>query len=166
MQHRSTSLRSRSIQATLQCLERGDPDPGRSKPLRSYILFVLVLLVASGCEPATFTEVQDEVLTPSCAFEGCHSAFLPERDLDLSAASSYDALVNVAAEEPGYQLVVPGEPDQSLLYTVLLGDVFGNGEDQERTLEKMPPGLDDDAGLSQQQLAAVRSWIADGAQNN
>ena len=110
--------------------------------------------------------MQQDILTPGCAVDGCHSDFLPERDLDLSEGTSYSALVNVAAVEPGHLLVVPGEPDESLLYTVLLGDLFGNGEDQPATLDQMPPRVGNTAGLSQQQLSAVRSWIADGAQNN
>ena len=50
-------------------------------------------------------------------------------------------MVNVAAEESGYTLVVPGEPDQSVMYLVLENEIFGDGEDQPATLGKMPPRL-------------------------
>ncbi len=126
----------------------------------------LVALSCAACEPATLSELQDGILTPSCAAEGCHGSFLPERDLDLSEGNSYGALVNVSAQESGYTLVVPGEPDQSLLYLTLENEFYGDGEDQPATLGKMPPRLPGTAGLSNADRAAIRSWIADGAMDN
>jgi len=126
--------------------------------LRSSALIILFVLLGSGCEPATLSELQEDILTPSCALEGCHSTFLPARDLDLSVGVSYAALVDVPAQEPGYTLVVPGDPEGSLLYQVLLDDIA--------TVGQMPPRVGNSAGLSQQYKAAVRSWIADGAQDN
>jgi|GEM_PF-6923111 len=75
-------------------------------------------------------------------------------------------MVNVAAEESGYTLVVPGEPDQSVMYLVLKNEIFGDGEDQPATLGKMPPRLSKSYGLSSSQRSVMRSWIADGALDN
>jgi len=126
----------------------------------------LVALLFGACEPATLTELQDEILTPTCAAEGCHGSFLPERDLDLTEGNSYGALVNVPAQEGSYTLVVPGEPDESLLYLALENEFYGDGEDQPATLGKMPPRVPGAAGLSSSERAAIRSWIADGAMDN
>ena len=134
--------------------------------MRALVAPALLLLLVTGCEPATLTELQEDIFTPSCALEGCHSDFLAGRDLNLSDGNSYSATVGVTAQEPNYTLVVPGDPDASLLYVVLLGDIFGDGEDQLPTLGQMPPRLGSDSGMTQQQQAAVRSWIADGAQDN
>ena len=132
------------------------------------ILFVALLAVwlCAACQSATFSEVQAEILTPSCAAEGCHSSFLPERGLDLSDGNAYAALVDVAAEEPDATLVVPGDPERSLLYTVLEVEAFGDGEDQPATLGLMPPRAVGAAGLSAAKQTMIRSWIADGAMNN
>lgn len=126
----------------------------------------LIVLSCGACEPATLTEIQDEILTPSCAAEGCHGSFLPERDLDLTEGSSYGALVNVPAQEGDYTLVVPGDPDESLLYLVLESDFYGDGDDQPATLGRMPPRVPGAPGLSNSQRSAIRSWIADGAMDN
>lgn len=126
----------------------------------------LLGVLGTACAPATFTEVQNEILTPSCAAEGCHSSFIPERGLDLSEGNSFDAMVNVTAQEAGYTLVVPGEPDQSLMYLVLENEIFGDGEEQPATLGKMPPRIPGSAGLSSSQRSVIRSWIADGAVDN
>ena len=138
----------------------------RTVLLRASALIILLVLLGSGCEPATLSELQEDILTPSCALEGCHSAFLPARDLDLSEGVSHAALVGVLAQEPGYTLVVAGDPERSLLYQVLLDDIYGDGEESAATLDQMPPRVGNSAGLSQQQKAAVRSWIVDGAQDN
>ena len=134
--------------------------------MRASALIILSVLLGSGCEPATLSELQEDILTPSCALEGCHSAFLPARDLDLSEGVSYEALVDAPSQEPGYTLVVPGDPERSLLYQVLLDDIYGDGEESAASLGQMPPQVGNSAGLSQQHKAAVRSWIADGAQDN
>jgi len=134
--------------------------------VRAVVIVTVLLLVGSACEPATLSEIQNDILTPSCAIEACHGSFQPARDLDLSVGVSHSAIVNVAAEEPDYVLVVPGSPEQSLMYQVLLDDIYSDGDDQPASLARMPPWVGNASGLSQQQLAAVRSWIADGAQDN
>ena len=128
----------------------------------STLLAVLFGLLAASCAPATLSEVQKEILTPSCAFESCHSEYLPERGLDLTEGNSFAAMVNVEAQESGYTLVVPDAPDQSLIYLVLENEVFGDGVDQPATLGKMPPSQ----VLSSSQRSMIRSWIADGAEDN
>ena len=147
-------------------LQRRERSAERTDVVRALAIVTLLLVMGSGCEPATLSEIQSDILTPTCAAEGCHGDFLAARDLDLSEGVSHGALVNVAAQEPGYVLVVPGDPEESLLYQVLLSDIYSDGDDQPVTLDRMPPRVGDVSGLSQQQLAAVRSWIADGAQDN
>ena len=110
-----------------------------------------------GCGgPATFKEVQSQVLTPSCTFAACHTA-AGAQGLVLDAPS-YSRLVNVKATGPdgGQVLVVPGHPDQSYLYEKLTKMKPAAGV-------QMPNGGDP---LPDAQLQLVHDWIAAGAMNN
>ena len=57
-------------------------------------------------------------------------------------------------EEAGKKLVVPGKPDESLLYLLLKGPVG--------SIDQMPQGSKLDAA----RVEAIRKWIADGAEDN
>jgi len=87
------------------------------------------LLTSPGCKKeegrADFEIIQDEILTPNCAFSGCHAstndATYTQHKLILSAGSSYDALMNKSPQHPtalsnGWLLVKPGEVDKSFLF--------------------------------------------------
>ncbi|MFN7142154.1 MAG: hypothetical protein ACK4YP_00135, partial [Myxococcota bacterium] len=87
---------------------------------------MLLLLIActsapkgdTGDAPApTLTQVQAEILTPSCAFSTCHGGGGGgAADLDLSDGRSHAELVGVeSTDAPGEILVVPGDPDASYL---------------------------------------------------
>lgn len=126
-----------------------------------FVLTSLVTVFALGCgsgdpvEP-TLTSIHDKIIQRSCNSEACHGGSTPEGDLDLSTAeSAYAALVGVTSDvEPTYTRVVQGDPDNSLLYMVLLGTVG--------SLDQMPPGF----ALAADEVEAVRQWIEDGAENN
>ncbi|AKF09581.1 hypothetical protein [Sandaracinus amylolyticus] len=92
-----------------------------------------------------------DVLAENCAGSGCHGASSPALGLDVVSAGARDRLVNVAATGCADRiLVVPGDPDASYL------------------LEKMESSTPECGGrmpllrgsLSDEQLAAVRTWIA------
>lgn len=113
----------------------------------------------------TWASIFDRVIVPECV--PCHNPeeefFLEQSALDLSTSQgAYDALVDAPAAgvecEGEGTLVVPGDPDASLLMPKLevrLDDtitVCGDG---------MPtPPLDP---LSQAQIDVIRQWITDGA---
>lgn len=124
--------------------------------------------VSGGCDssggntPApTLTQLQSSVFAGSCAISGCHgSGSSPAGNLKLSdPATSHASLVNqegTVVNEDGkvWLRVVPGQPENSLLYRVLQGKVG--------TVRQMPPGV----ALSADKVEAVRAWIAAGAKND
>ena len=125
------------------------------------MLLAALLVACSGDDPVelsttsappTLVDVQERVLTPSCAFSACHGSEGPKRGLDLSSVdASLEHLVDVPAEEEGWVRVVPGSPDDSMLLTVLEGPVG--------TAQQMPPGF----ALDADSIALVRAWIEAGA---
>ena len=98
----------------------------------------------------------------------CHTsnggATLPSGDLDLDPADTPSPYVNLLGANrdgvesplyPGYVYVVPGHPEQSLLFMKVDCDDPGAGA-------RMP--LDNYmGGLSVQQIALIYDWIAEGA---
>jgi glucose/arabinose dehydrogenase len=114
-----------------------------------------VFEVVSGCqieEPITFDRVYKEALAKDCA--PCHTAVV-SGGLDLkNANTAYAALIGKkAATEAceGRDRVVPGKPEQSLLYQkVAKVDLCG-------------PAMPMTMPLSDDQIALIRDWIAAGA---
>jgi hypothetical protein len=107
-------------------------------------------------ETATFTRVQNEVFTPSCALSGCHlgPASLAQEGLVLSG-NAYPNIVGVPANQNrSIFRVTPGKLANSYLWRKIspgAGTIVG---------EPMPQtGFISDA---QRQL--VRDWILLGAQ--
>ncbi len=111
----------------------------------------LLAAVLSACSPPMLSEVQEQVFTPSCVFSTCHDAANPERGMSLEAGESYASLVGAEAQESGWTRVVPGEPEQSLLYAVLGGPVGDT--------DAMPTSF----ALPSAEMELVRGWIAGGA---
>ena len=73
----------------------------------------------------TWTIIQDNILTPSCATSGCHAsasdANYIQHNLLLTSATAYDNLINIisknaAAKTAGLVRVKPGDYLSSLLY--------------------------------------------------
>lgn len=105
---------------------------------------------------ATFTRVQTEVFTPSCALIGCHDTIGQQQGLVLTAARAYGDTVNVAsAEMPSLRRVQPNDPQNSYLYR----KITGAGITGERMPLQLPP-------LSDDKIRLVRDWIRRGAPND
>lgn len=98
---------------------------------------------------ATFTLVQTQVLTPSCATVGCHAGGAYP---NLSPDRAYANLVG-AASSAGVSQVTVGDPGASYLMTKITGGPGMVGS-------RMPPGA---APLDSTRTALVRAWIERGA---
>lgn len=109
-----------------------------------------------GPDPtATFTRVQSEILTPSCALSGCHAGPSPQLGLDLGAGRSYANTVNVRAVESTRLRIAPGDADASYLVSKVRGDATITGS-------RMPPG----GALSPDQIQLLVDWVRRGAPND
>ncbi len=113
---------------------------------------------AAGAEAAqaTLGQVQSVVFDSSkyaCSSPSCHGG---KQALNLTAGKSYNALVNQGSTfAAGQTLVVPGEPESSVLYKILLGPVGKAG--------RMP---DNGVKASAGDIELVRDWIASGAKDD
>lgn len=139
--------------------------------MRSSLIWAILILAGcgelktptspgGGGEPvdpsATFTRVQSEIFTPTCASLGCHDTLGQQSQLVLSAGRAYASTVNVASVEmPQLQRVAPGDPANSYLYR----KITGAGITGERMPLQMPP-------LSDEKIRLVRDWIRRGAPND
>ena len=105
-----------------------------------------------GALQANFTSIQDNVFTPICTT--CHSGAGAPQGLRLDSANSYALLVGVASQEqPAFQRVAPGDPNDSYLIKKLEGTAGVGG--------RMPLG---GTPLAQADIDVIRQWITDGAQ--
>ena len=105
-------------------------------------------------EPATFTQIEEELIKLSCAFSSCHG--MGAGGLELNGEDDYDRLVNQPSYAvPSQILIVPGDIESSYFFHKL---VTGNNIDGDI----MAPNQ----GVSDYQEALLRSWISEGAQNN
>jgi hypothetical protein len=107
-----------------------------------------------------FHDIQSRLLTPGCAYSGCHDGQHPPY-LSLQSNVCYDNLLhakiqNSVADTIYKALVVPGKPDSSFLYIKITDPGAGEGDRMPQRLNK----------LQQNELDAVRSWIARGAPND
>ena len=140
--------------------------------MRSFALLIALLLLAacgelktptepgSGGDPidptATFTRVQNEIFTPTCAAIGCHDPLGQQSGMVLSAGRAYANTVNVASVEmPSLMRVRPSDPANSYLYR----KITGAGITGDRMPQSRPP-------LSDAQIKLVRDWIRRGAPND
>lgn len=120
----------------------------------------------------TLTSLQEKVFSPSCSFASCHGGNTPQSGLDhRTKESTFAGLVNKVARR-GYcsdagppaspvLLVVPGQPEQSLLMRKLTATqaelvMACQGGPMPKTSQMLP----------QEALDAIEQWIADGALNN
>lgn len=140
---------------------------------RATFLSLLFLLISTGCgelksptEPlggslppdptATFTRVQNEVFTPSCATIACHDPLGQQSQMVLTAGRAYESTVGVSSVEmPQLRRVAPNDPANSYLYR----KITGAGITGDRMPLNRPP-------LSDAQIALVRDWIRRGAPND
>jgi hypothetical protein len=139
--------------------------------MRARLIPLLTLLAAcgelksptdpgTGPEPidptATFTRVQNEVFTPSCALIGCHDTIGQQSQMVLTPGRAYTNTVNVTSVEmPSLRRVQPNDPTSSYLYR----KITGAGITGERMPLQLPPLPDD-------KIRLVRDWIRRGAPND
>ena len=141
-------------------------------PMRSTLICLALLLTACGnlesitgpdpgggdpIDPtATFTRVQNEVFTPTCARIGCHDTLGQQSQLVLTASRAYAETVNrPSVENPSLLRVAPNDPTNSYLYR----KITGAGITGDRMPQGAPP-------LSDAQIQLVRNWIRRGAPND
>jgi outer membrane protein assembly factor BamB len=121
---------------------------------------------AAGGEAAgavnTFSAIHRDILAPRCAGPVCHSSSMTGGGLNVGAGNASavrTALVNMPATgsecaSSGMNMVVPGQPEMSLLYRKLI--------DMPPCGTRMPPT----GALNAAELDRIRTWIANGALNN
>lgn len=103
----------------------------------------------------TLTDIQAKILTPTCATSECHDGTAKDNTLNLSAGKTFAQTINIGAENVDNGIIVkPGEPDNSLLFTLLSGP--------KGKANKMPKS----GNVSEKQKEAIRLWIANGALEN
>lgn len=117
-------------------------------------MFRLAVAAAVACaacsqtdndRPATLQYITEAILQPNCAQDVCHSSY--------TRVKGY-AFDTVAAARQSLQikgLVMPTEPESSLLYTVLI-----------RQIKRMPY----DAPLPQKDIDLILRWIMGSAQTD
>ena len=81
---------------------------------------------AGGGDPidptATFSRVQNEVFTPTCAAIGCHDPIGQQEQQILTVGRAYAQTVNhPSIEMPSLLRVAPGDPANSYLYRKVTG---------------------------------------------
>ncbi|HLV68963.1 MAG TPA: hypothetical protein VKY73_24265 [Polyangiaceae bacterium] len=103
----------------------------------------------------------------------CHSESSPEAGMSLggniSSADIVEGLVNQPSVYGGqFQLVVPGDPDNSWLYLKASGlSVTAGCTGDDCRTRMMPPGAStpgEDGAFSADELEILRQWIEDGAE--
>ena len=140
--------------------------------MRKVLLVITFLLAACGkletpTEPggpggepidptATFTRVQNEIFTPTCAAIGCHDPLGQQQQLVLSPGRAYANIVGKPSTEmPSLQRVTPSDATNSYLYRKVIGSGI--------TGDRMPQG---GPFLSDAQIKLIRDWIRRGAPND
>ncbi len=115
------------------------------------------ITVTGGGSQATFSAVQSQIFTPSCAFSGCHGGGAPAEGLNLSSGTAYANIVNVRSSQRGnLDRIEPGNPDASYLYLKVTGDSSISGLRMPRSGQP----------LSQELIDLLRDWIERGAPND
>jgi hypothetical protein len=124
------------------------------------LLAAVVFATGADCGAAptpTLTQLKADVFEPRCGATGCHGGTNPARGLDL-VTDPHAALVDVnSVVNPAQRYVVAGDVEASLLLQVLAGPVAS--PDGSSDCRQMPPGFT----LAEDDVAAVRAWIAAGA---
>ena len=134
----------------------------RHAPKLGALLFGLA--VACGGEdtpqtPATLTNVENLVFTPSCSLSSsCHKGASPAGGLNLEA-NTHAALIADSTEVPGKKRVAPGNPDASYVMDKLLNRNLPSQGPNGEIWTSMPPGVTLEADL----IDLVRRWIQAGA---
>ena len=105
-------------------------------------------------EPATFTQIEEELIKVSCAFSSCHG--MGAGGLELNGEDDYERLINQPSTAlPEEILIVPNDVEASYFFHKLV-----TGTDIDGDI--MAPSQ----GISDYQEVLLRSWISDSAPNN
>jgi len=105
---------------------------------------------------ATFTRVQNEIFTPTCAAIGCHDTLGQQQGQVLTPGRAYASTVNQPSTEmAGLLRVKPGDANNSYLYRKITGAGI--------TGDRRPQG---GPFLTDAQIKLVRDWILRGAPND
>lgn len=141
--------------------------------MRRFALLLLIAFVACGklkelptdpgsgsgqpIDPtATFTRVQNEVFTPTCAQLGCHDPLGRQEGMILAPGRAYAMIVGQpSVESPSLRRVAPLDPASSYLYRKITGAGI--------TGDRMPQGL---PPLPDPEIRLIRDWIRRGAPND
>lgn len=139
------------------------------RPFISLALVFTITALAAGCEHAdpldpsridpTLSSIQANIFDLNCALSGCHIGDSPNLPgvMNLSAGQARANIVNVrSVENPALFRVAPGDPDSSYLVWKIEGRPEIVGAQMPRGRPPLPP----------EQIAAIRQWITDGAQDN
>ena len=112
----------------------------------------------TGTAALTFSQIQAQILTPTCAKAGCHASSSAEAGLVLEARQAYGNLVGRASSQRSdLARVQPGDPERSYLILKLRGDPSITGL---RMPQDGPPFL------TSEQIGGIAAWIRAGAPNN
>ena len=110
-----------------------------------------------GGATVSFAADIQPIFDQSCALAGCHSAATASAGLVLAAGSAFDNLVGTpSSQQPATSRVASGDPDNSYLAHKIEGTAGISGG--RMPLNRSP--------LSAAQIASIRTWITEGAQNN
>lgn len=105
---------------------------------------------------ATFSRVQNEIFTPTCAAIGCHDPLGQSSQMILTPGQAYGNIVNrPSVEMPGLSRIKPNDVTNSYLYRKITGAGI--------TGDRMPLGS---PPLSDAQIQLIRNWIRRGAPND
>ncbi len=115
--------------------------------------------VPDAPRPVSFSQDVQPILTTACA--GCHSpgglADLFGIEMFLREGEAYDAIVNkTSVFRSDLTLVVPGDSAASLFYLKVASDTPPIGDRMPRSAPV----------LTDEELATIRDWIDEGAENN
>lgn len=116
----------------------------------------------AGGDPNTFSSIYTQIMAQHCAGAVCHSGMSTGGSFSIAAGNASavrSSLINKAASgsecaSSGMSLVVPSDPDMSLLYRKLT--------DMPPCGSRMPPT----GALSADEINRIRTWIANGAMDN
>jgi hypothetical protein len=94
-----------------------------------------------------------------CAVGGCHSIATHQAALTLDSTQAYESIVGVSSTlQPSAQRVVPFEPSQSWLVTMISADDVAR-----QGLSRMPLATQP---LTDNQITTIIRWIEQGAVRN
>ncbi|HET8774488.1 MAG TPA: hypothetical protein VFP80_11870 [Thermoanaerobaculia bacterium] len=105
---------------------------------------------------ATFSRVQNEIFTPTCAVIGCHDPLGQSSQMILTQGQAYGNIVNrPSVEMPALSRIQPNDVTNSYLYRKITGAGI--------TGDRMPLG---GPPLTEAQIQLIRNWIRRGAPND